>query len=120
MKEYEHKDDFTYADKSYEYARKDYSEVEGSEELRNFFVVLRTGGVVYPFRQFDWDSDRWFVSSGAGPGFWLTKSEARFISFQELFYNIALAEGRARSEAHSRNVAKLNMERSDELKELGI
>ncbi len=120
MKEYELAEDFTYQDKGYEWIGRDYSEVEGSEELRNHFKILRTGGVLSPFRQFDWDVDKWFVSAGDMSGFYLTKSEARFITFVELYYNLALSHRRARIAQREWERARANMDRSDELKENGI
>lgn len=120
MREYETESHFDLSKWAYQDINRDYSEVRGSEELRNHFKILRTGNVFSPFRQYVWSEGRWYVSTGGNEGFYLNMEEAQNITFVELFYNLALARKRERDRAYRLERQKSAMIVSDELKENGI
>lgn len=75
---------------------KDYSKVPGSDKLHKFFKLLRVSWYFEPFRVFDWESNRWWISDNYWSAFWLTPEEAENLTFEDLFFNLSLAQNRTR------------------------
>jgi len=119
-REFEAETNFSLSTWSVQELNRDYSEVKGSEELREYFKLLRVGGVFSPFRQYVWSEGRWYVSPGGWEGFYLNMVEAENITFEELYYNLALARGRQNRHLRTWDNQKNAMMVSDHLKENGI
>lgn len=120
FKEYETENGFSFINWTRQELQRDYSEVKGSEELRSHFKLLRVGNVFSPFRQYIWSEGRWYISPGGWAGFYLNMVEAKQITFEELFYNLALARAREASEIRKWENQRQAMTVSDHLKENGI
>lgn len=73
---------------------KDYSQIQGSDNLHQLFAKLRESPYFDPFRDFDWENERWYVGDNYWSGFWVSKEDAENLTFEELFYNLASAQYR--------------------------